>query len=307
MASLAATVGLTDVTGDWIIHPAGEPERVIAPPADVFRTRHITTLPEGWVGLLPVRWRGDRYGYDKIVSRADIGTQLDEPCIRRTWNGEEEIVDLPMAPLKDDKPDLDQVTSVTTSREYLELAEQGMISAYWDFVSDSILHEFRMRSDALKLLRQLKPSSESHVDSFVLGRDALSHLPKHWFSNRSWEKEALDRLNAGVEMVLKDEYDWGFYLKYRNPWDIALYTVSDPGEDEFVEQEAGYWFDTQVLAWGDANGDGFEDLVVEFCLTWKGSRYFRWGGIHVLTRFDEHDRLHHVADCCFLVAETNPD
>ena len=133
VASLAATVGLTDVTGDWIIHPAGEPERVIAPPADVFRTRHITTLPEGWVGLLPVRWRGDRYGYDKIVSRADIGTQLDEPCIRRTWNGEEEIVDLPMAPLKDDKPDLDQVTSVTTSREYLELAEQGMISALLGF------------------------------------------------------------------------------------------------------------------------------------------------------------------------------
>ena len=237
--------------------------------------------------LYPVRWRSARYGFDHIATTSDIQTQLEAPV----YQSENFVLTMDMAPRVDGELQLDQQFEVISCQGETDALERGCYLIPNGWYSDDTSMRFHLRRTALTTLRNLQPSRESYVQDFVLARDALAELPKYWFTNRMEEVEAIDRLNSGIEVVPADEFDWGFLLKYQGPWDITMHIIADPSLEDFNEAETDLWYDTRVLAWGDANGDGVEDLVVDFWHGWMGAHAYGWGFVTVLTRFSEDERL----------------
>ena len=237
---------------------------------------------------LPVRWRGDMFYFDQIQTQSDIDRALDTPLRKGEWVGI-----IKMAPVDDaNEPILDQVIEVTTSRDYLEAVAAGMSPRHTgDTISGKNNNAFDSWANALWLLQRMRPSRESYVQDFVLARDALSDLPAHWFANRTWESEGLDRMNAGVEEVPEEGFPWGFQLRAVSPWEVEFHPLSEADG----EWEGGGSLDqyrrTSVLAWGDANGDGVEDLIVFQRFGWFGGGAYWWHRVVLLTRFDESERL----------------
>ena len=112
--------------------------------------------------------------------------------------------------------------------------------------------------DALRMLKAAKPARLSYVRLFVLNGAALNHLPAR--IDPSIACRADGRLPGGdLSLMSWREFQGGVEVASGRPGPLAI-TLRDDGEMTVRAGKAEVTF--EILARGDLDGDGYEDLLM---------------------------------------------
>lgn len=211
-------------------------------------------------GRYPVRWTS----HVKLKSLGDIDSLLDKPV--------DMYADEKAASLVLTSPDGKTRREVRTPREYLGLLDKG----YYAFTTIDMTMEswFIVASMPITHLKRARPSQKSFVSAFRLSDDPLKHLPPTLGSFGDDFESAQEAAKSGK--TWKDLYP---QTKVR---------VIDQHQVEMSDECMKHRI--ELVAWGDFNIDGVEDLLVHVCDYAVGGTFRSYGYV-VLTRFTADSRL----------------
>jgi hypothetical protein len=225
-----------------------------------FLEKHLgpprTPQPEP-AAALPVRWTD----HIKIKSLADLDALLDAPVDMSKSGGELELTHAGGLKLKP-----------KTGREYFDLLARGF-QAYsnYDITMESW---YRSAVGFVPYLRNAIPAKVSHVAGFSLAADPLRDLPIQLGAYLA-EEEPFKR--AVAEGKTWKEFYPGATVLESAPHRAKL---QDDGANVFVD----------LLAWGDFNKDGIEDILLYVAKSARGGT-FRSYTHAVITRLEKDGRL----------------
>ena len=168
----------------------------------------------------------------------------------------------------------DQRIAVTTGRQYFDLKRKG----FYPYTTYDITIEswFKAACEPLLYLKKAKPARVSYIADFKLNVNPLSVLPPSLGPIISGDEER--RVEQGVAQgkTWADLFP-GTVVESAGPTDVRL-------------KDDNTLITLSLIAWGDFNGDGFEDVLVyrTFNVIKGTLRSYR----HVvLTRCNSKDRL----------------
>ncbi len=209
----------------------------------------------------PVRWTS----LVPIKSVADIDHQMQVPVDMSQSGGELELTDAKGKRVK-----------VTTCQEYGDLKDKGLApQTTYDISMESWFIDV---CKPLQFLKIAKPSKSSFVSKFDLKDDPLSNLPIElglWLSGDA---------ERAVQLASARGTTWGQYVPDAK--------VEAAENDQIVvkskkDDSATY---INLIAWGDFNGDGIEDVLLQVSHHVLSGSYGDHG-FRVLTRLGEGQRL----------------
>lgn len=192
---------------------------------------------------LPVRWTREI----PLQSLADIPMRLRERVSLGDNDPKSDWLEVPVA-----TPDGGWASKpVYTGEEYLEAVANGF-SPFAVNTRDRIMAGFFVVSVVpLALLRDARPSQVSHVSDFSLAQISLKDLPAGINTFRGSEPVA--------DVSLHDECT-NAVIDTRSETRLSWECVDGEGTD--LESRWGY--ELRLLAWGDFDWDGIEDLLCHF-------------------------------------------
>ena len=148
---------------------------------------------------------------------------------------------------------------------------------------------------ALRLLRRARPARESYVRDFVMSAEAVDFLPAMLDTSDLADRrcQAYIANRRGVPWSVFDKI-----VKVHVIHDSALTVWTEYRDGRFENDDGSYiiaggWTHVDIMAWGDLNGDGVENLLIVASsnpVTWRptlgnysihGATY---GKVFVLTR-----------------------
>lgn len=194
-----------------------------------------------------------------------LDTHLDKPVDMSRSGGELHLT----------SPDNeDQRIMVTTGRQYFDLKRRG----FYPYTTYDITMEswFKAACEPLVYLKKAKPARISYIADFELNADPLTVLPPSLGPIISGDEE------RWVKQGVAEGKTWA---------DLFPGTVvesSEPTKIHLKDKDA--LIILSLIAWGDFNGDGFEDVLLYRCfyITVGTLRSYR----HVvLTRRSSKDKL----------------
>lgn len=171
--------------------------------------------------------------------------------------------------------------SVTTGREWCKALKDGY-GAYW--TGDIVLQSwFEFTVGTILLLTNAQPSVVSYVSDFKFGTNALNDLPctlhPRWNEYVELAVEA-GRTFTDLPTDWKETADRLDFARCGNtcPRYAAVFPDAAVGECNSAEveillgtEEDGVRICLKLVAWGDFDGDGIEDLLMQ------NSTYYRGG------------------------------
>ncbi|MDA0232999.1 MAG: hypothetical protein O3C69_05905 [Chloroflexi bacterium] len=229
-----------------------------------------TPVPPAVKKLLPVRWIAavDLEDLQSVEAALDRRVKMPdgEPLVLRKGIGDEAA----------------DTRSVTTGREWRKALKDGY-GAYW--TGDVTLQSwFEFTVGTIMLLTNAQPSVVSYVSDFTFGTNALYDMP--CTLNTSWEQHIEMALESGrtfadlpADWDQPDErYGLPGYYRDSSPRYAAVFPDAVVGEHSSEEVEFllgtedwGHRILLKLVAWGDFDGDGIEDLLMQ------NSTYYRGG------------------------------
>jgi hypothetical protein len=167
-----------------------------------------------------------------------------------------------------------QRVPVTTGRQYIDLKRRGFYPrTTYDITMESW---FKAACEPLLYLRMAKPARISHVARFRLSENPLSVLPPTLGPIISGDTR--DRVEQGIaEGKRWAELFPGTMIESAKPTEVRL-------------NHEGHVVILTLVAWGDFNGDGVEDMLV-YRASHVVEGTLRHYGHVVLTRLGEGERL----------------
>lgn len=211
----------------------------------------------------PVRWTR----HVELAGLADIEATLDRPVV--TSNGEEELILLPPGrhPRPADAEQGPDAVRIHSVREYLRYQDLE----YYAGTTLEMMVESHFKFAALpaKYLKRARPSRESFVADLRLDSGHL-RLPPSLGLDAVGEAEGIEQ----SERLAAEGQSW------QEIWPEARFTGD---ETSLTVSDEGCVVSIDLLAWGDFNGDGIEDVLL--FVTWRavgGSMRIYWAA--ALTR-----------------------
>ena len=160
----------------------------------------------------------------------------------------------------------------------------------WGLPRDNLL-AYRLAypyCSTLLALKRARPAQASYVRDFVMNLDTLDYMPSlvgYWTC-----RELLSHLQANLEGLSWNRFDFG----YHSGWGYRMAVVEN--RNTFVLQtwaedhSRGYDEVFEIIARGDFNGDGLDDLVLRMTFVSHRSGSKR-PELFLLTRLDADDVL----------------
>ena len=168
--------------------------------------------------------------------------------------------------------------TVVTCNEYFGLKDKGYYArTTYDIAMESWFQE---GCEVLKLLSDAKPSEISYLSEFRLSVDAVNILPPTFgFQVSGDNTDKAEKLaREGKKFI---DYDKDIEVKMEDND-----TISIEGE--------GYNGKLSLLAWGDFNGDGIEDLMFNVYYHTSGS--YSHNGFQWVTKLSENAEIHDITN-----------
>jgi len=210
----------------------------------------------------PVKWTKEV----SVKDVGEIGALQDRPVdlSRACANCELELTDE-----KDEK----KKVKIKTCKEYWDYLQKG----YYAYTTYDITMQgwFRLDCGILQFLEKAAPSKISYLNDFTLSKESLRYMPASLIVDfggtseeaRDAESQLLSDLGDKLEITQKDKYNLS--LKYK-----AVDTENS----------------IKLLAWGDYNRDGIEDILVYLTHHYIGGSGRSYESV-VLTRKSENGKL----------------
>ena len=208
--------------------------------------------------------------------------------------------------------------SATNCVELKSLAESGhQALTGLDWQRQSAL--FR-QCTAIEMLRGARPARVSYVRDFVMSAEAVGVLPVMLSDARVF-KRGCDEYYADRKGVPWSEFDQIFEVELYNDYYMRVWAVHPGDVFRISGRIGGGVTKLRIFAWGDFNGDGIEDFLIESDsqrITWRPEKGFRYiqrnfasidnysGGLFILTR-DAPDAVLGVFDAERHLEQRNPD
>jgi len=216
--------------------------------------------------LCPVRWTSEI----KIKDLNELDSLFDKP-VDMSRACEDCSLELT------DEKDENKKVKITTCKQYFDPEyEKFYACTTYDITMESW---FKLDCNTLKFLKNSIPSKVSYLSDFVLSKDAIRYLP--------------------AELV-----NWGCVGSEEECNKIGSKTLKDLGSELKVKVEDKFNLDIEyddtantikLLAWGDFNHDGIEDVLLYITHHYIGGSGRSYKSV-VLTRLEKEGKLIELPD-----------
>lgn len=228
---------------------------------------------------LPVHWTADV----SIQTLDDIESALDQPLYEMTLTGNSRSGE-GVAPSR----------VVKTGREWLAALQDG----YYAVTSIEMGEEagFKFHYEPMLLLRDhARPSKVSYVDKYEFTDASIRQLPVT--IHPVYDMAMREAISAGRKFPnLPDNWedrskplpvDSPAWPRFSEVFDGARTEIQQPNATHVIEGTEEYGKDIflRIIAWGDFNGDGVEDMLLTSSTSFKGGTG-RYDQLLLLTRLE---------------------
>lgn len=210
--------------------------------------------------LYPVRWTSEV----KIKDLSEIDLLFDKPV-----NMSRACEDCSLE-LTDDKDESKKV-KIVTCKQYFDSRHNNFYArTTYDMSMESW---FILDCNTLNFLKNSIPSKVSYLNDFVLLKDTIRYLPAKLISWGCVGSEECNKMNSkmledlGAELKIKVEDKFNLGLEY----DGTANTIT-------------------LLAWGDFNHDGIEDILLNVTHHYMGGTGRAYDSV-ILTRLEKDGKL----------------
>lgn len=209
--------------------------------------------------LYPVRWTSevkikDLNELDSLFNKpVDISRACEDCSLKLT-----------------DEKDENKKVKITTCKQYFDPKYKNFYAySTYDITMESW---FRLDCNTLKFLKNSIPSKVSYLSDFVLSKDAIRYLPAMLiYGFYGGTEEEFKRMNSKTlkdlepKLKVKDKFNLGL------DYDDTANTI-------------------KLLAWGDFNHDGIEDILLYITHHYVGGSGRSYESV-VLTRLEKNKKL----------------